>query len=1097
MLLTKGEDVRLLHLSDLHAKAESQADQQILADAVLRDVAKQVEARRVDLVIFTGDLSFSAREEQFQQARTVFLNPLMKLCELEPTQVILTPGNHDVDISAIDPFAEDGLRSRLKSRQAVNDFLRDPSLVAAHTKRLEPWRRFRKQFYQAGQLAQVDPLFTVHKHKIGDVRVATASISSCWRATGSSEDADRHHLVVGEHQVRTALDAVGQADLRLVAMHHPVDWLNDFDKVDVERELGKRADMLLTGHVHRAAPTALMKATGRWIHSEAGSLYQHREWPNSYSILDFELDRKEVVLNLRTYYEERDEFDAAINLLPEGRQSFSYEHGRSHLVGTVAQLRYDTPRLTADAIVEEALEDSMLARGGLLKADAGIEGVLVEPALLPMSRERYLASVDAETGHRPRRADITADIEAHACILVVGDEGDGTTSALRWLVYQRHKQDPTLAPVLVDLRHLGAGQHGIEKLVRQRVAAAGVPAGPQDPLPTVALALDNAGALNEKGRARLSAFIAAHPDWFFVVGCRPRQEDELSILLGEGCLVRYMGPFGRRQLRDLVQLIDPQRAAQIVEAVNGTVAQEHLPRNPLVLATLTSVVIADDQQITAGTQTAVLEAFVGVLLGRNEGVQINAIDLDYREREHMLGCFAERLLHDGVYGLPAVEAEAFFVDYFRRVNWTVGPSAALRDMVERRVLQERDGIIEFRQDALLYLFAAKRLLESQPFRETILVDCRRHGSVVRHAAALQRSDKELLTAVQELLHREMTEATDLGLPASGFLWQQAAVHELPADIGDEGDQVEDSHDTDEAPDQPDNTEHDEAELDEFLDDMDARASIVDHRQQWGTSQTDVGSVVRLVDLASHVLRNSELVDDLDLKRQALERTLLGWSLVIEVLSGDDDFVKTLRMAGMDLYADEDSDNDVDEVALDRFLVMVPTLFAFIGAVGSLGTEKLAPTLRDVLSRTDISAQPGLALLGASLAAIMGQKGWMEHARRLHNEHGHRKVVQEFLHWLCLRIYMTQPAGAKEGKELEDFVLDIAGSIFGLQPDRAGKAARERLRQRLRKHRVIQQQREPGGLPLGDLYGGEGGDDEDPHDVEGVSRAGPRGEVAKD
>ncbi len=94
----------LVHLSDLHfivgdtgrAEREAHARGRILEDLKTLAFAGIV----VDAVLVTGDIAFSGEEEQYKLADE-WLNDLADALGMKRSRVIVCPGNHDVDRSAI------------------------------------------------------------------------------------------------------------------------------------------------------------------------------------------------------------------------------------------------------------------------------------------------------------------------------------------------------------------------------------------------------------------------------------------------------------------------------------------------------------------------------------------------------------------------------------------------------------------------------------------------------------------------------------------------------------------------------------------------------------------------------------------------------------------------------------------------------------------------------------------------------------------------------------------------------------------------------------------------------------------------------------
>lgn len=71
--------VNVLHVSDLHMRAQDLSDIQIVVCALLHDVELWTRdyATRPDIVCFTGDLALNGKAEEYELARRHFLDPLL------------------------------------------------------------------------------------------------------------------------------------------------------------------------------------------------------------------------------------------------------------------------------------------------------------------------------------------------------------------------------------------------------------------------------------------------------------------------------------------------------------------------------------------------------------------------------------------------------------------------------------------------------------------------------------------------------------------------------------------------------------------------------------------------------------------------------------------------------------------------------------------------------------------------------------------------------------------------------------------------------------------------------------------------------------
>ncbi len=89
-----------LHLSDWHQK-EKDFDRQIVRDALINDIKNRVaidpNLERIDFIVFSGDVAFSGKPEEYKIAKEELFEPLLKACGISPEKLFIAPGNHDLD----------------------------------------------------------------------------------------------------------------------------------------------------------------------------------------------------------------------------------------------------------------------------------------------------------------------------------------------------------------------------------------------------------------------------------------------------------------------------------------------------------------------------------------------------------------------------------------------------------------------------------------------------------------------------------------------------------------------------------------------------------------------------------------------------------------------------------------------------------------------------------------------------------------------------------------------------------------------------------------------------------------------------------------
>jgi hypothetical protein len=101
--------------------------------------------------------------------------------------------------------------------------------------------------------------------------------------------------------VRAALDAAANADLCIALLHHPFDWLRDFDRRDSQALLARDCDYLLHGHLHETELTLQQTPDARAMVIAARASYETRRSANAYNLVQLDLDAGQGMAHLRAW----------------------------------------------------------------------------------------------------------------------------------------------------------------------------------------------------------------------------------------------------------------------------------------------------------------------------------------------------------------------------------------------------------------------------------------------------------------------------------------------------------------------------------------------------------------------------------------------------------------------------------------------------------------------------------------------------------------------------------------------------------------------------------------------------------------------------
>lgn len=997
--------IRVLHISDLHAKASDALDQRLLVREMLRDVARLHAENAIDLVIFTGDLTFGAQADQFALAQELLLAPMERDLGIERTRIVLTPGNHDVDRNLIDRYAERGLTEELDGRDAVNQLLDNAAELASATRRLDPWRRFSQDYYAAESPSVSMPLANVHSFTVRGVSVGVASLNSAWRASGGPEDERR--LLVGGRQIQNALSHLDQCAVRCAAMHHPLDWLSPHDSDNARREFERQRMILLTGHLHVSNPESVVSARGSVVFSQAGSLYETRDHLNSYTVLDIDPSTSKVVAHVRTWWPDRGEFDQATNLAPGGTVTLS-------LAQNALAARPDTP-MYMDVLLTlgSDVRDRSVIADRLSEAESvTVDDLLVAPRFWPVPHREVVLASREHSRPNIQEADPLSLLAEHSVLLLGGDPESGVTSALYWILDKHYRSSESHFPVYVqfDSRF---DKKKMDRAIIAALSAAGFANSKQLPIPPLLCAIDDVNLRDPRAVGRLCDFIRVNPQHRYVLASRLDTLHGLARTL-KGRDVEFgrvfLGPFGRGDQRKMIEKIVGPGAQGIATRVARVIRGEGLPRSPFHLAVLISV-LALEANPNLVNESTILLSYVDHLLGRGELVDSEGLGMDYRLREHALGAFANHLYASGRARLHRVEAEAFFANYFQQRGLTAySPGNLVNSLLRRRVLMEDIEGVGFRHPAVEYLFVGKWMREDPQFEAVVLSDPIGNGNVVHHAAALRRSDRALLQAT-------LSDARDAVKAVSG----QVRIEHFDAIRAQPGwsnrPSLEQLKILLQAP-----TPTPE-ELDQQLDAVDDRSEAGMFADSRFLLPPALDRMARAVQLLADVLRSSELVDDLVLKQESLRFALHGWGLIEVVVAVREDQTHFLHELFGQLFGAEPTKADAESM-IDHLVTEWIALLTAVFAAASLGSSHVKSLLTPVMRDGKFMKSTAHALFATMLASQLQAENWAELLADLYERHRRHPVAHDFsLSWALLNYREGRGTGG-DLKRLEEFLADV-------------------------------------------------------------------------
>lgn len=409
-----------IHLSDFHFRASTRWESSGLFKALLVDIQEQIKAKTPicppSFVIVTGDVAFSGKPQEYDQANQ-FFERLLTQCGLHRDRLFVVPGNHDVDRSkfshaskSIFRLLREGAASH-QNEHMIAEIFQASSEKDTRKAIFAPFMAYNEFTPDACKLT-AGRLFWTQRIQFPELlcSVVLVGLNSAWAATG---EADQGNLLLGSYQIYEALNdfEIEPDELIFTLVHHPLDWLKEWDQQEVKKALF-RSHFVLRGHLHAQEEVIIPSGP---IHIAVGSSYASRDYPNSYCFGELDLTKNQATIYVRRWFNERGGFfrwDPAI-----GSQD---SPGRMIIPLNFPSSRQNIVLSQNDSIV--ALDSSAEAKDiSSPPAIAISDDVhLIHETISPASGQSLVSpgSLSAPPGVHPEFPNITSKGQAHSRVLV-------------------------------------------------------------------------------------------------------------------------------------------------------------------------------------------------------------------------------------------------------------------------------------------------------------------------------------------------------------------------------------------------------------------------------------------------------------------------------------------------------------------------------------------------------------------------------------------------------------------------------------------------------------------------------------------------------
>lgn len=236
--------IEILHLSDIHCKGQKGniTNSKIIMNEMIHTIEKHMKEYQmeVDVVAITGDIAFSGKKREYNEAHEFFVR-LQKVLTVG-TQFLVVPGNHDVDRVRVSSVHS--LHDTVKDKRKLDKLLETPKEIGMFIlPKFKAFRIFANQVHP-GLYASPKDYFWVKEFP--EKNISILGLNSSWACESSN---DRGNITLGYTQVINAFRQSNSKN-KILLMHHPFDWFNEKDFYRYRNELLNNCSLILHGHTH-------------------------------------------------------------------------------------------------------------------------------------------------------------------------------------------------------------------------------------------------------------------------------------------------------------------------------------------------------------------------------------------------------------------------------------------------------------------------------------------------------------------------------------------------------------------------------------------------------------------------------------------------------------------------------------------------------------------------------------------------------------------------------------------------------------------------------------------------------------------------------
>lgn len=929
--------IQIIHLSDFHLNERNLNDWKSF---VRKPFINKIKQQNIDfertIIVCTGDLidkgnlNFDKSMSSFDLFKEEVIDFICNELQVPINRFFIVPGNHDMVRNNDSKKIEAGNKEHYKTYDnilsSVIDILDNNDREGV--RRNVPFSEFEEKTYNG--IDRFSTFFgSAFKCQIGHEIIGISCLNSAWRCY---DDNDRNYLILGEEQLKRCTEYIKDSSIKVAVMHHPIDWFV-LEKNIISGHINADYDILLVGHVHEAQTITQTGFSGTLFTNIAPACVSDiredsKAFSNGFTIIKYDKPNKEVDCQYFIYNHADKEFRLNSDIAENGRLIFQIP---------------DASKTSTYTLIERCLkniQDNFFKTMDehIIAQKVHVIESLKEAFEMPPLTEQSL-------GDEKELVYLTLDevCKMRQNICIFGTQEIGKTTLL-FRILREHVDEYShlrIVPVFIDMKEMG--NKDITTCIKDFLRCSTEEANKLITENHIVLLVDNLDYCDYyKDRVnKFNNFNNEYPSIQLIVTTDNAITDIPSEIYIRNTKIPfknlYLKPLKSYHMKNLMVKWLPKddnnkREVKLERMVNNFCSYS-LPCTAMSVSLfLWSTENSDRKPIN---QAVLLDIYIEIVLEKLSKENIYRDTFDYKNKCMLLARIAQEMLKstEPNYALTYSQYIQVITDYIKMVGFDYEVNRIGEYLIERKIFTKvNSNYIKFSHSCFFQFFIAKRMEDDESFKNEVLDEKYYHMFLheLDYYTGLTRNDKNLLELTFNRFNKafdgidEIFEQIDVDKYFTYILKNQAA--HIPVSKGIDTNKIKE------------NRISEDKKLD-FYDTKLAKATSDAIRKK-----IDDFNLEKLIIIMSNVLRNSEGVEDYELKKRiyfALIRNTVAWTVLYR-----DELIRYIESHNaLPPYLPQEKD-------FVRFLQFLPSNIQY-GLYNHLGTFKLTTIIAEKI-QNDIS-----------------------------------------------------------------------------------------------------------------------------------------------